>query len=90
MNAGEVNPASGMDNEEWPVYRQLVGGSHYYRIEAMDRFQELQRIGSRWVLHDVIASAYPERVRVYEMLNLVEPYMALEEGDWQRAEAMVK
>lgn len=78
-----------MEHDVWPVYRQLMGGAHYYRIVALDRFQELQRIGSRWVLHEVSATAYPERVRVYEMLDLVEPYRALEEGEWQRAEAMV-
>ena len=79
-----------MDNEIWPVYRQLVGGSHYYRIQALDRFQELQRIGSRWVLHEVSATAYPERVRVYDMLNLNSPYVPLKEQDWQRAEATWK
>jgi len=69
----------------FPVYRRLHGGAHLYRITASDRFDELQRIGGRWVLHHVAATAYPELVRVHEMLAASAPYEVAEEAEWARA-----
>jgi hypothetical protein len=40
-----------------------------YRIEAEDRFTELQRLGARWLLHVVKDAPYPERVRIMEMVD---------------------
>jgi hypothetical protein len=73
--------------EEFPQYRQFVGGAHLYRIEGPDRFVELQRIGKGWVRHTVRAEAYPEKVRIREMLDNVEGrYPLLAEEAWQTAE----
>ncbi|HMQ75490.1 MAG: hypothetical protein IPM49_15390 [Flavobacteriales bacterium] len=54
---------------DFPQYRRSAHGTNYYRIEAEDRFEELQLIGSRVLRHRVEARAYPERVRVMEMLE---------------------
>lgn len=57
-------------------------GRHLYRIDAPDRFVELQRIGARWVRHEVLAKVYPEMVRIHTMLaggdGLYEPISAAE------------
>ncbi|MCC6542610.1 MAG: hypothetical protein IT225_10355 [Flavobacteriales bacterium] len=73
-----------MDPEAYPVYRCLVGGGHYYRIDRPDHFEELQRIGSRWLYHAVDAKAYPEQLRVREMLSLDGPYDVLDPQEWSR------
>lgn len=52
-----------------PQYRRSAHGTNYYRIDAPDRFEELQVIGARVVRHRVEARAYLERVRVMEMLD---------------------
>lgn len=74
-----------MEQPQLPAYRQLSGAAHYYRILSLEHFQELQRIGSRWVLHEVHAAAYPERLRVHEMLACTAPFVELDQGEWVRA-----
>lgn len=54
---------------ELPVYRKLANGASIYRIEAEDRFTELQRVGTSWLVHTVLAERYPERVRIVELLE---------------------
>lgn len=73
-----------MDTEGYPAYRRLAGGGHYYRILDPLRFEELQRVGTRWLHHEVDARAYPEQVRVREMLAMLEPFEPLEEEEWDR------
>lgn len=53
-----------METEPHPIYRCSADGAHLYRIDGPDRFTELQRVGARWVMHVVVASAYPEKVRL--------------------------
>lgn len=76
-----------MEHPTLPAYRRLQGGASYYCILAVDHFQELQRIGSRWILHEVHATAYPERLRVHEMLACAAPFDELKEAEWSRAYA---
>lgn len=78
-----------MDKHVFPVYRKLVGGGHYYRIRGEDRFDELQRVGDRWLLHEVSAKAYPERLRVHEMLAPLPPFERSDEAEWIRVLARV-
>lgn len=56
------------DRPGFPAYRRMAGRAHYYRIEAPDAFTELQRLGGRWLRHEVTRAAYPEQVRIAEML----------------------
>ncbi|MFN6114996.1 MAG: hypothetical protein ACK46G_07760 [Flavobacteriales bacterium] len=68
----------------WPQYRRMADGRHYYRIEGPDRFTELQRVGSRWLLHAVHATMYPEMLRIQEMLNGGEGvYMVVDGAEWE-------
>ena len=52
----------------FPVYRILADGRHFYRIESPLLFTEIQLIGSRAVAHRVEAKAYPEQLRVQDMI----------------------
>ncbi len=71
--------------EVFPIYRRLRGGQHLYRISASDRFEELQRIGARWVLHRVQATAYPELLRIHEMRSETGPFECSDEAEWAAA-----
>jgi hypothetical protein len=69
----------------YPVYRCTADGRHYYCIEAADRFTELQAVGNRWLIHRVTASAYPEIVRIMEMMEGGQGrYKELLHEEWQR------
>ncbi len=67
MQISGVNEPLGVP-DALPQYRRSAHGTNYYRIDAPDRFEELQLIGTRVVRHSVEARAYPERLRVMEML----------------------
>jgi len=54
---------------KWPIHRRTANGMNLYRIEAEDRFVELQRLGARWLVHRVSRAPYPERVRIMEMID---------------------
>jgi hypothetical protein len=78
------------DTRTYPIYRQLAGGGHLYRVESPYRFTELQRIGGRWVKHTIQAVAYPEMVRIHELVEGEEGrYVALDADQWRIAEARV-
>ena len=75
----------------YPIFRQLAGGGHLYRIEAADRFVELQRIGSRWVRHEVQAGMYPEKVRIMEMIDDIDGrFLPLSAAAWEVAEVVAQ
>jgi hypothetical protein len=78
-NGAKAEPVEGV----WPQYRRMADGRHYYRVEGPDRFTELQRVGSRWLSHTVVATMYPELVRIQEMLAGGEGvYEVVEQADW--------
>lgn len=53
----------------FPLYRRSAFGTNLYRIEAPDRFTEVQLIGTRATVHQVVVTAYPEMVRIREMID---------------------
>lgn len=75
-----------MENDvKFPVYRRSHGGRHLFRIDGFDRFEELQRIGTRWVAHSVLASAFPEKLRIREMLDLEWSFEPSDDAEWSQA-----
>ena len=68
----------------FPAYRKLKGAQRYYRIDAADHFTEVHFIGERPVLQAVRAAAYPERLRVAEMISGDGGrYVSITEAEWQ-------
>lgn len=78
-----------MEEHSFPAFRRLHGGLHLYHIHAVDRFEELQRIGGRWVLHRVDARTYPERLRVQDMLSCSAPFEVISEAEWAKIRVLV-
>jgi len=60
-----------------------VDGRHFYRIEGPDRFTEVQLVGSRALLHLVVARIYPEKVRIVEMVRDKERYPPITAEEWE-------
>jgi hypothetical protein len=58
-----------MHKPSFPVYRKLANGRSFFRIDSATRFTEIQRIGRRCVVHEIVAHTYPEKVRIAELLN---------------------
>jgi hypothetical protein len=70
----------------FPIFRRSAGGRNLYRIDGPRVFTELQRIGRRYVLHRVEAQAYPELLRIQDMITMTEgAYEPLTERAWNEA-----
>ncbi len=73
-------------DHEFPVYRKSANGRHFYRIESTRAFTEVQVVGQRAVIHRVREAAYPEQVRIEEMLNMHEGgFLPLRAAEFEHA-----
>ena len=81
MEEAEDSALKGLGGD-YPVYRKMQGGIRFYRIESATAFSEIQLIGNRRVLHSVEATAYPEMVRIQDMLQDTGTYDPLSEKAW--------
>lgn len=60
---------------QFPLYRRSTNGLNWYRIDSATGLVEVQRIGSRYVVHRLHASAYPEQVRIMGLITLDEGHV---------------
>ncbi len=65
------------------MYRMLMDGRHFYKIDSDQSFTEIQIVGSRRTVHEVSASAYPEKVRIQQMITMADGlYEEIDMGRW--------
>ena len=79
-----------MAGTKFPMDRRTADGRHFYRILASDHFIDVQRVGERWMVHEVHARAYPELVRIQEMLVDHGRYPPMGPGEWDRVLALAR
>ena len=61
---------------QYPVYLQLSGTENVYAIQGPDRFWECTPLGAQTLCHDVLATTWPERQRILDMVA--------DDGPWER------
>lgn len=54
---------------EFPIYRKYFNGMSFYKIISLIEFEEKQMIGSKVHKHHVIASQFPEKLRIKDMIE---------------------
>ena len=52
----------------FPQYRKNALGSSFFKIISPDEFIEIQKIGSKIWEHKVIATQFPEKLLIQDML----------------------
>lgn len=57
---------------EKPIYRRSRNGRNFYRIMSGTVFTEVQLIGNRSIVHEVVAETYPERLRIADMVAMTD------------------
>ena len=68
----------------FPKFRMLVDGRHFYRIDDPEHFVEIQLVGSKRTVHEITASAYPEKVRVQQMIEMSDGlYAEIDAARWE-------
>ena len=60
----------------YPLYYQLPGTPNLYVVQGPSRFWDIQRMGGRVRCTDVVATTWPERQRILDMVS--------DEGPWER------
>ncbi len=77
-----------MTKTPFPLFLRITDGNSVYRILSETSFTEVQRIGQRYVIHQVEALTWPERLRIADMLaNHDGSLMAIPEEEfnaWSR------
>ena len=77
-----------MSTTRFPVHLRLTDGHSVYRIDSDISFVEVQRIGERFLAHRILASTWPERLRIADMLANADgslvPLGPAEFVDWLR------
>jgi hypothetical protein len=56
----------------FPVYRKFKGREVYFKIVNELEFEQKQLVGTKLLVDYVIASQYPEKLYILDMLNNVE------------------
>jgi len=64
-----------MDNPDFPLYRRSVNGLNWYRITSPMMFTEVQRVGSRYIAHQVRALIHPDRVRIADLIAMEDGHV---------------
>lgn len=64
-------------HENFPTYRKFVGINVWFKIENDRKFVEIKQIGSKFIIHTVIAEQYPEILLISDMLACLE-------GRWEK------
>lgn len=63
-----------------------MNGRNFYRIVSATAFTEVQLIGSRSIVHDVVAAAYPERVLIADMVAMTDGhFLPCTQGEFDEA-----
>lgn len=60
---------------KFPVYRKINGLERWYKIVSNIEFFECYNVGSKRIIHHVIAIQYPEKLKIMDMLACNEPYV---------------
>ena len=66
----------------FPQYRKYKNIETYFKIISEKEFIEISAMGSKFVKHEIIATQYPEMLRIQDMLNC-------ENGTWKIIEEKV-
>lgn len=56
-------------DEKFPIFLELVNGNTIYRIDSLERMEEIQVIGSKYAVFMLEAKIYPDRVRIADMIS---------------------
>lgn len=73
----------------FPVYRRRPGGASVYGIEGPERMVEYQRLGSRWLRQDLVATAYPEKLLIADLLSCSDGAESMSLEEWAAVMAEV-
>lgn len=70
---------------DFPQYRKLSNNMRFYRIINDREFDEIQIVGTIKERYHILASQYPEIIRIQDMLNCEEGFEEIDENEFLKA-----
>lgn len=61
-------------SKNFPQFRKLSNNKSFFKIESDKLFTEYQKIGEKFITHQVEANQYPEMVKIQDMLACTSPF----------------
>jgi hypothetical protein len=74
----------------FPIYRKLSNEKSYYKIVSAESFIELQKIGTKTRRHTIIAQQFPEKLRIQDMILLVDGFLSSNETEFESMDRLVE
>jgi hypothetical protein len=67
----------------FPQYRKYSNNKSYFKITSDSEFMEVQYVGSKKLIHEIKAIAYPEKLMIRDMLLCTEGrWIVIEESEF--------
>lgn len=74
-----------METERFPVFLKSQNQKSYYRISSKEILEEIQIIGSKFIIHKVQARTLPERNLIFDLLeNEGARWIAIQEEEYSK------
>jgi len=61
-------------NIHFPQYRRYKNGLSYFKILSLTEFEEIQVVGEKRIVNKVVATQYPEKVFINDLLFNYEDF----------------
>lgn len=74
----------------FPIYRKLSNEKSYYKIVSTESFIELQKIGKKIRRYTIMAQQFPEKLRIQDMISLVDGYLTSNETEFELMDRLVE
>lgn len=70
----------------YPQFRKNTSEKSYYQITSSVAFVEWQRLGTRWIHHEVEATILPEKLLIADLLSCENGhYLVIDEAEFRHA-----
>ncbi len=67
---------------EFPVYRKLSNDKVFYKIISDNEFIEKKKMGTKIFESRFIATQYPEKLMIMDLIRTTEYYLNSSEFEW--------
>ena len=73
-----------LEELSYPIYRKRKNNRSFYKINSAYQFDEIQIMGTKYILYSFTISQYPEIVMLMEMIAMENDlYQELDKDEWE-------
>lgn len=70
-------------DQSFPLFRKSSNAKSFYKIESLNKLEELQIIGNKYIIHNLNAALYPEKLFIHELIqNIDGRYIEISSNDF--------